>query len=420
MKDRERLNAAPERARLAEGHTVRTAHLHSQRKSKRTPAIYRVVALTVALVIACASLLLLFGVSESGERFFGKILPPEAADKLGSWLTRLDFPFFGGVNTDTGSGGESSSADSDNFGPSDTQKPSSDTSQDDTVLTEPPTVDVDASGSIYDYDESAVPEGHVPIIPMDLSLSMYGSSYINNATGYRPNVAALLEMDLGGGGAMPLSSRTEVEVLIIHTHGTESYHPDGAISVPEGEEDARSTDTEKNVVAIGKTVADILNENGIGTVHCTLMHDSLQYKDSYARAEETIRKYLEEYPTIKLVIDIHRDSIIRSSGEIVKPVAELDGKGAAQLMCVVGSEWEGGDYPNWEKNLSLALKLRERLNQKCENICRPVYLKSHTYNQEIAPYSLLIEVGADGNSLAEAQRSAEVLGDSISELVRNI
>ena len=173
-------------------------------------------------------------------------------------------------------------------------------------------------------------------------------------------------------------------------------------------------------MAVGKTIADILNKNGIPTVHCTIMHDSVQYKDSYARAEETIKNYLEEYPTIKLVIDVHRDSIIKSSGEIVRPVAELDGEAAAQIMCVVGSDCAGDDCPDWENNLSLALKLRSSLNSQCENICRPVFLKPNTYNQELAPFSLLLEVGASGNSLEEAQRSAELIGKSLVTLVQEI
>ena len=89
-------------------------------------------------------------------------------------------------------------------------------------------------------------------------------------------------------------------------------------------------------------------------------------------------------------------------------------------MCVVGSDWAGDAHPEWQNNLSLALKLREKLNGECENICRPVYLKPNTYNQELAPYSLLIEVGAEGNSLTEAQRSAELLAKTLVSLFDEI
>lgn len=305
------------------------------------------------------------------------------------------------------------------------QKPS-DTNKDDGTDNEtdiPPSADVGATvKDIYDFDYSKVPAGHTPIIPMDLSLSSYGSAYINNSTGYTPDIASLLNKKLKqDNGYEYLSASSKPVVLIIHTHGTEAYSPDGAISCEtDGADHARTNDTDKNVVTIGKSIADILNKNGVPTAHCTIMHDSIQYKDSYARAEETIKQYLEEYPSIKLVIDVHRDAVIKSSGEIVRPITELEGEAAAQVMCVVGSDWGGDECSNWENNLSLALKLRERLNNKCKNICRPVNLKSSTYNQELAPYSLLLEVGASGNSLNEAQRSVKLIGEILSELINEI
>ena len=147
------------------------------------------------------------------------------------------------------------------------------------------------------------------------------------------------------------------------------------------------------------------------------MHDELQYKDAYSRSEETIRKYLKEYPSIRLVIDLHRDSVLKSGGELVRPVTLVNGEAAAQMMCVVGSNWNGGEYPNWEGNLAFALKIREELNAEGENLCRPVYLKGATYNQELAPYSLLVEMGASGNSLEEAKRTARRLADVLACMV---
>ena len=88
------------------------------------------------------------------------------------------------------------------------------------------------------------------------------------------------------------------------------------------------------------------------------MHDQNQYKDSYARAEETIKQYLAKYPSIRLVIDLHRDSVVKSTGELVRPVTLIDGGAAAQVMCVVGSNWGGEKNPNWEGNLALARKMQ--------------------------------------------------------------
>ena len=167
-------------------------------------------------------------------------------------------------------------------------------------------------------------------------------------------------------------------------------------------------------------LADELNKRGISTLHSTVLHDEKQYKDSYARSEETIRHYLEKYPTIRLVIDLHRDAIVRSGGELVRPVALADGEAAAQIMCVVGSDFGGQECKNWERNLSLALKLREPLNTKNTGRCRPPYLRSSTYNQELAPYSLLLEMGASGNSLEEAKRSAVLVSEALAKIIKQL
>lgn len=276
-----------------------------------------------------------------------------------------------------------------------------------------------AKEDLYFFDRNLVPKGETAIIPMDLSLSSYGGEYINNSTGYSPDTAKLLAADLKDTVNIEyLASSGSPIVLIVHTHATEGYSEDGAISyLDSGGEYARSDDINNNVVAVGKVLADELNKVGISTIHSTVLHDAVQYKDSYARSEETIRQYLEKYPSIRLVIDLHRDAIVRSNGDIVRPVASSNGEAAAQIMCVVGSDWGGQKCPNWEGNLSLALKLREALNSKTEGICRPPYLKSSTYNQELAPYSLLLEMGASGNSLEEAKRSAKLVADALFDLI---
>ena len=272
--------------------------------------------------------------------------------------------------------------------------------------------------SLYAFDYDAVPSGKTPVIPMNLALSSYGAGYINNATGYRPDTAALLAGSLKQTVDFEyLAASGSPMVLIVHTHATESFCEDGATFCDTTGEYARSKDASKNMIAVGKTLRAELEKLGIATLHCTVMHDEVQYKDSYRRSEESIRQYLEKYPTIRLVIDLHRDSVVQSDGDVVRPVTLHDGKAAAQLMCVVGSSYGGEECPNWEDNLALALKLRESLNLKCEDLCRPPYLKSSTYNQELAPYSLLVEAGAGGNSLEEVQRSMAILAECLRELL---
>lgn len=407
-KDQGRLKAKEESPRLG-GADYEFTGLQDRFGSKALKIWQTVYLVTVLITVGLVAVILSLVVGSVSDIGGGS----KFADKIGELFVSMDFLVFDGASHAPGE-------DSDFvYVPPVSDNGSESTDAPDTEGN--PSTDAGVVGGIYDFDYSKVPEGYTPIIPMDLSLSSYGSSYINNSTGYSPDIATLIEKKLNDDGSVELlATSSEPQVLIIHTHGTEAYSKDGAIYCESDSCDVRTSDTSKNVVAVGRTVAEILNENGISTLHCTIMHDSLQYKDSYARAEETVRRYMEEFPSIKLVIDIHRDSIIKSSGEIVRPVAELDGKPAAQLMCVVGSDWAGDTHPEWENNLSLALKLRERLNGECENICRPVFLKANTYNQELAPYSLLVEVGAEGNSLEEAQRSTELLAKAIVSLFDEI
>lgn len=272
--------------------------------------------------------------------------------------------------------------------------------------------------SIYDFDYSKVPVGETPIIPMDLSMSAYGADYIHNATGLAPDTKALLSGELKENVTFEyLSAKSSPTVLIIHTHGTEAYSDKGAISFKEEGEIARSNNTDKNVVAVGRAFKNALKKHGINSIHCEIMHDADGYRDSYSRAEATIKQYLERYPTIRLVVDLHRDAVVRSDGSIVRPVTVVDGKAVAQVMCVVGSNWGGDDNERWEGNLALALKLREKLNSDGNSVCRPAYLKESTYNQEFAPYSLLLEVGACGNSLEESIKAAELTAKALSEII---
>ena len=275
---------------------------------------------------------------------------------------------------------------------------------------------------LYDFDESQVKEGEMAVIPMDISMVKNGSLYIDNATGLMPDIEALLSKKFNSNKFDMLSENNDPKVLIIHTHASESYLEKGKISCGFDESIglARTTNTDKNVISVGKIVTDILNINGIRTLHCADIHDSIQVRDSYLRSEECIRKYLEKYPSIQLVIDIHRDDLITTGGDIIRPVTLIDNEPAAQVRMVVGSNWSGDENEKWEDNLSLALKLREMLNKEYINFCRPIELRSEAYNQQLSRYSMHIEIGSIGNNLDEAKTSAEYVGRVLLELLKII
>lgn len=269
--------------------------------------------------------------------------------------------------------------------------------------------------NIYEFDYSLVKDGEKAIIPLDLSLSEYGAGYIYNDTSYNVNVQNIRD----SGVLLPQYQQGENPVvLIVHTHATEAFCEENTFSYSSGYDFARSTDTEKNVVALGKTIADILNANGINTLHCEILHDSESYMGSYKRSAETIRKYLAEYPSIKYVFDIHRDSIVKSNGELVRPVTAIDGNAVAQVMCVVGTDENTGAVFDWENNLSLAVKIREDLNGKYGNIARGTCLRPSAYNQQYAEVSMLFEIGSDGNTFEEAHNAAIILANELVSLIK--
>ena len=143
----------------------------------------------------------------------------------------------------------------------------------------------------------------------------------------------------------------------------------------------------------------------------------MSLQGAYSRSEESVERYLKQYPSIRLVIDLHRDGILTDVEAYVKTEIK-DGDGSlAQVMAVVGTDENGTYIPNWEGNLALALQLRREMNLNDCGIGRPVYLRSASFNQELAPYGLLLEIGTGGNSLEQAKRTAEKIGDALAKII---
>jgi stage II sporulation protein P len=267
------------------------------------------------------------------------------------------------------------------------------------------------STSQADNEESSPTdeEKRIPILPMDISLISHGENFIYNDTSLSPNIPELSSRDL-----KKFSVSSFPLVLVIHTHTTESYMPEGIdFYVDDGSELARSNDVKKNMIAVGAEFTRILIENGIPTLHCTIVHDKDSYRESYSRAAESIAKYLEEYPSIRYVFDLHRDSLLRSTGELISAVSYIEGETYAQIMPVVGSGFSG-----WEDNMSFALRLRSKLNGKFTNLCRPVCLRESNYNQGMSSVSLLIEIGTSGNTLNEAKKAAAITAAAIADIIK--
>ncbi len=209
----------------------------------------------------------------------------------------------------------------------------------------------------------------------------------------------------------------EYQILVIHTHTTESYAEEDR-SWYDKKTEWRNTDEKKNITSVGAIIADGLNEAGIKTLHITEKHDYPQYNGAYSRAKDTISEYLKKYPSIKMVIDVHRDSITRNDGTKVKPTAIIKEKKAAQVMIISGCDDEGDlNFPNWEYNLRMAIKLQEQITKDWPGLARPLYFAPFRYNMHMTPNSLLIEFGTEVNTLDEAQYTASLVTESLVSLL---
>ena len=267
--------------------------------------------------------------------------------------------------------------------------------------------------------ESVMPELGVPVAPVSsLTISGLESGYVGSGTVYLRNeteliidTAALLQK------ASPVKlSGTGVQVLILHTHGTEAYTPD-AVYPYEATDTDRTLDPSRNVVRVGEEIARILEARGIETVHSSALHDYPAYSGSYNRALEDITRYMKENPSIKVVIDVHRDAMISQNGTKYKTVADIEGKPAAQLMLVAGTDQGGLSHEKWRENLTFQLKLQDRMNTVYPGIMRPVNLRAGRFNQHVTIGSMLLEVGTSGNSLGEALYSAQLFAEELATML---
>jgi len=203
---------------------------------------------------------------------------------------------------------------------------------------------------------------------------------------------------------------SEPKVLILHTHSTESYTRTGE-SYPETAA-YRTLEEEYNMLSIGQAVAEKLRKAGICVIHDRTIHDYPSYNGSYSAARQTIQTRLAEFPAVDLILDLHRDASEGPGGQL-RPLVNIAGEKTAQLMVVLGANHEG-----YEENLSLGLKLQTQLERLYPGVTRPLQLRAQRFNQDLCKGALLVEVGAAGNSRAEALAAADILADGVIALAK--
>lgn len=234
---------------------------------------------------------------------------------------------------------------------------------------------------------------------------------VKNATTYSfsPDelISEPLSFDFNGNGP---------KVLIVQSHSSESYTAtDKNYYLPTDPD--RTEDINYNVVRVGKEICDTLKSKNIEVLHDTSLHDYPSYNGSYKSSLASVNGYLEKYPSLRVVLDIHRDAMVKSDGTKIKLATEIDGKKAAQIMLLTGSDQGGLDHPLWRENLKFAMKFQRVINKMYPNLARPVSFTKERYNTHTTKGSIIIEVGTTGNTLEEALYSAKMIGNALSEFI---
>lgn len=244
--------------------------------------------------------------------------------------------------------------------------------------------------------------------------TLIGNIAVRNNTDTQKNINLLKYFETDPD--IKITDKTQPSVLIFHTHTTECYE---LLDRSWYAQDyiTRSNSSDRNMVRVGMEIKEQLEKAGYSVIHDTEIHDT-KYTGAYAHSRKSVEKYLKEYPSIQVVLDVHRDAIEQSGGVRIKPTAEILGKKAAQLMIITGCE-EGKvtDFPDWEKNLTFALRLQSVCEEKFPGLMRPVYFCQRKYNMDLSPNNLLVEVGSCANTLEEATYAGRLLGNSLATLL---
>ncbi len=209
-------------------------------------------------------------------------------------------------------------------------------------------------------------------------------------------------------------------VLVYHTHTSESYFP-AMREAGEGGEKPYSRNPRLNVVRVGEELVRSLEAEGIPALHLRVEFDRQGLTGAYVESERGVREMLSRYPTIRYLVDVHRNSASRK-----ETVVEVGGKRVARVMFVVGRGSPELPNPHWKENEAFGRRLAELLEARASQMVRYVrsggggwtYVRSSRFNQHLSPRAILVEVGGPENTLDEALEAARLLGEALARFVK--
>jgi stage II sporulation protein P len=272
-----------------------------------------------------------------------------------------------------------------------------------------PSVAPDAWLFFNSWNKTAVPD-NPNVITKPAQETSPDSIAVNNKTDYTIDAAALLKD--------PLKLRLDEKkpaVLIIHTHSSEAYLQDDADPYYPSDP-YRTQDKSRNISRIGDELAAAFENAGIQVIHDNGVYDYPSYEGAYSRSYVAIQSYLKKYPTIKIVIDVHRDAI-ESDDAVYKTIAQIGDTTCSQIKFVMGTNNSGQKHPNWKDNLRFALHIQQEMNKRYPSLAKPIELATLRYNQQATPGSMIVEVGCTGNTLKESLTAVRLFADAASTVL---
>ena len=266
--------------------------------------------------------------------------------------------------------------------------------------------------TVPEEKKEAIAEENVPVVNLVQSYdyeTLLKEFYIVDQGTYiteeELNIDKMLNRDLRLKEEKEKTESEGPQVLIYHTHSQEGYA------------DSKPGDESGTVVGAGERLAGLLGEYGIRVLHHKGQYDVENRDYAYANAEKELARILEENPEIEVVIDLHRDGV----AEDTRLVTEVDGKPAAQFMFFNGlsrlkstGEIEYLKNENREGNLAFSFQLQMKCREYYPGLARSIYLKGYRYNMQYRERSLLVELGAQTNTVEEVYNALPPLAHVIS------
>lgn len=207
----------------------------------------------------------------------------------------------------------------------------------------------------------------------------------------------------------------EPQILIYHSHGTESYSPTPGYEYQESDP-YRSLQEGRNIISVGEAMAEVFTAAGYSVIHDKTYHDYPDYNSSYSNSSLAVKQYLQEYPSITLIFDVHRDALEDTNGLPYQLISKQEEQDVAQVMLVVGTNGDGYSHDLWRENLDLALSIQETM-LNYGDFSRPLTLRSSRFNQHLSTGSLLVEVGGHGNTLPQAIEAGALFAQCVIETI---